>query len=109
MQFLISVIDDQTGSATPQEMAAIDAFNTRLQEAGHWVVACGITSPSQACVIDSRGPETVTTDGPLHESTEYVSGFWLITAPDAAEARALAAAGSRACNRRVELRPLLGA
>jgi hypothetical protein len=109
MQFLISVIDDQTGSATPEEMAAIDAFNDLLQAGGHWVVACGITSPSEASVIDGRGADVVTTDGPLHESPEFVSGFWLVTAPDLEAARVLAAAGSKACNRRVELRPLLGA
>ena len=57
-----------------------------------------------------RSPtDVVTTDGPLHESTEFVSGFWIVTAPDLDAARALAAAGSKACNRRVELRPLLGA
>jgi len=39
---------------------------------------------------------------------EYVSGFWLITAPDLDAARVLAAQGSKACNRKVELRPLLG-
>lgn len=50
MQSLISVIDDQTDSATPEEMAAIDA---------------------------------VVAEGPLHDST--------------------------ACNRTVELRPLVGA
>lgn len=108
MQFLISVIDDQTGSATPDEMAAIDAFNERLQAEGHWVLACGVTSPSEASVIDNRGAETVTTNGPLHDATEYISGFWLITAPSLDVARVLAADGSRACNRRVELRPLLG-
>lgn len=27
MQYLVSVIDDKTGSATPDEMVAIDAFN----------------------------------------------------------------------------------
>ena len=108
MKFLISVIDDRTGSATADEMAAIDAFNDRLQAEGHWVIAGGLTPPGDATVIDSRGAETEITDGPLHESTEYVSGFWLITAPDLDVARALAAAGSRACNRRVELRPLLG-
>jgi len=31
MQYLVSVIDDQTGSADPTEMAAIQAFNKRLQ------------------------------------------------------------------------------
>lgn len=108
MRFLISVIDDQTGKATPEEMAAIDAFNERLQAAGQWVVACGITAPSAATVIDNRGAEPVVTAGPLHQSTEYLSGFWLVTAPDLVTAQALAAEGSKACNRRVELRPLLG-
>lgn len=108
MQFLISVIDDQTGSATPEEMAAIDDFNDHLRTAGHWVLACGITSPNEATVIDNRGAQPVVTAGPLHESSEYISGFWLVNAPDPDTARALAANGSRACNRRVELRPLMG-
>lgn len=109
MQFLISVIDDKTGSATPEEMAAIDAFNDRLRTAGHWVVACGITSPAEASIIDSRGAEPVVTDGPLHEYTDYIAGFWLVTAPDQHAAQALASEASKACNRKVELRPLLGA
>jgi hypothetical protein len=35
MQYLVSVIDDTAGLATPEEMAAIDAFNGRLQVEGH--------------------------------------------------------------------------
>ena len=35
MRFLISVIGYQTGGATPDEMAAIDAFNDGLVEEGH--------------------------------------------------------------------------
>jgi hypothetical protein len=34
MRYLVSVIDDRTGSATPTEMAAIDAFNDRLEAEG---------------------------------------------------------------------------
>ena len=41
MKYLVSVIDDKTGSATPAEMAAIDAFNERLEAEGHWVFAGG--------------------------------------------------------------------
>jgi hypothetical protein len=48
MQYLASVIDDKTGSATPAEMAAIDAFNDRLEAEGHWVFAGGLNSPSTA-------------------------------------------------------------
>ena len=32
MQYLVSVIDDKTGSATPDEMVAIDAFNDPLRD-----------------------------------------------------------------------------
>ena len=55
MQYLVSVIDDGTGLATPDEMAAIDAFNDRLRAEGHWVFAGGLGSPSPATVIDNRG------------------------------------------------------
>jgi RNA polymerase sigma-70 factor (ECF subfamily) len=34
MRYLVSVLDDNTGVATPTEMAAIDAFNDRLQAEG---------------------------------------------------------------------------
>ena len=108
MRFLLSVIDDRTGSATPAEMAAIDAFNERLEAPGHWVFAGGLASPGTATVIDNRGGEGVLTDGPFLKSKEYISGFWIIEAPDLRVALELAAEGSRHCNRRVELRPFLG-
>jgi hypothetical protein len=108
MRYLVSVIDDQTGSATPAEMAAIDAFNERLETQSHWVFAGGLASPGTATVIDNRGGRGVSTDGPFMQSTEYVSGFWIIEAPDLDAALRLAAEGSRACNRKVELRSFLG-
>ena len=107
MQYLVSVIDDQTGSATPNEMAAIDAFNEQLQADGHWVFAGGLGSPSTATVIDNRNGKAVFTDGPFVESKEYLAGFWVIEAPDLDVALKLAAEGSRSCNRKVEVRPFL--
>jgi hypothetical protein len=38
---------------------------------------------------------------------QYYSGFWLIRASNSEQAEQLALEGSKACNRRVELRPLL--
>jgi hypothetical protein len=107
MQYLVSVIDDRTGSATPDEMAAIEAFNDRLRAEGHWVFAGGLASPSTATVIDNRGGEALFTDGPFLESKEHMAGFWIIEAPDLDVALKLAAAGSKHCNRRVEVRPFL--
>jgi hypothetical protein len=107
MQYLVSVIDDTAGLATPGEMAAIDVFNDRLQAEGHWVFAGGLGSPSSATVIDNRGEEAMFTDGPFLESKEYLAGFWIMEAADLDVALRLAAGGSRACNRKVEVRPLL--
>ena len=107
MQYLVSVIDDKTNSATPDEMADIDVFNDGLQAGGHWVFAGGLGSPSAATVVDNRDGAAVFTDGPFLESKEYLAGFWVMEAPDLDVALKLAADGSRACNRRVEVRPFL--
>jgi hypothetical protein len=108
MQYLVSVIDDTTGSADADEMAAIDVFNARLRAEGHWVFAAGLGSPSAATVVDNRDGHAVFTDGPFLESKEYLAGFWVLEAPDLDVALALAADGSKACNRKVEVRPFLG-
>ena len=108
MRFLIAVIDDQTNSASGDEIAAIDAFNEQLQANDNWIIACGIYEPEKAVVIDNRAGAGVFTDGPLHNVAEYMSGFWLIKADSDEQARELAAQGSKACNRKVELRKLHG-
>ena len=106
-QYLFSVLHDSTDLATAEEMAAIDVFNDRLQADGHWVFAGGLGFPDTATVIDNRGEEAVFTDGPFVESKEYLAGFWIIEAADLDVALKLAAEGSKACNRKVEVRPLL--
>ena len=107
MQYLVSVITDTVDLANPDEDAAIDVFNDRLQAEGHWVFAGGLAVPSAATVIDNRGQEAVITDGPFLESKEFLIGFWIIEAADLDEAHNLAAEGSQACNRKVEVRPFL--
>jgi hypothetical protein len=107
-QYLLSVLYDSPDLATGDEMAAIDVFNEQLQADGQWVFAGGLASPSSATVVDGRDAEPVFTDGPYLESKEYIIGFWIIQAPHLDAALRLAAQGSKACNRRVELRPILG-
>ena len=107
MRYLISVIHDQNGRATPGEDAAIDVFNERLQAEGHWVFAGGLAAPEADTVIDNRGGKDLVTDGPFLESKEFIVGFWIIEAPDLDVALKLAAGGSKACNRKVEVRPFL--
>ncbi|MFC1409474.1 YciI family protein [Streptacidiphilus sp. N1-12] len=107
MQYLVSVITDSTDLATPEEDAAIDVFNSRLQAEGHWVFAGGLGGPDTATVIDNRAAEPLFSDGPFVESKEFIIGFWIIEAPDLDVALKLAAAGSKACNRKTEVRPFL--
>jgi hypothetical protein len=59
-------------------------------------------------VFDSRNGAEITIPGPHHPSAEYFSGFWIVTVDSLETAQQLAAEGSKACNRKVELRPLLG-
>ena len=105
MQYLVSVIHDQAGLATPDEMAAIDVFNDRLQAEGHWVFAGGPASPNTATVIDNRGGKAMVSTGPFLESKEYLGSFWVIEAPGLDVALKLAAEESKACNRKIEVRP----
>ena len=107
MKYLVSVIDDRTGSATGTETADIDVFNDRLRAEGHWVFAGGLGAPGTATVIDNRSGEAVFTDGPFVESKEHLIGFWVIEAADLDVALRLAAEGSKHCNRKVEVRPFL--
>jgi hypothetical protein len=105
MQYLVSVITDTPNLASPEEDAAIDVFNERLQTEGHWVFGGGLAAPGSATVIDNRGEETIFTDGPFVESKEYLAGFWIMEAADLDVALKLAAEGSKACNRKIEVRP----
>ncbi|HET9142253.1 YciI family protein [Actinophytocola sp.] len=105
MQYLFSVIHDSADLAAPEEQAAIAVFNDRLKASGNWVFAGGLASPDAATVIDNRGAEALFTDGPFVESKEFLIGFWIVEAPDLDVALKLAAEGSKACNRKVEVRP----
>jgi hypothetical protein len=107
MQYLLSVITDSPALANAEEDAAIDVFNDRLRAEGHWVFAGGLAGPSAATTIDNRGEEAIFTDGPFVETKEYLIGFWVVEAADLDVALKLAAQGSKACNRKVEVRPFL--
>lgn len=107
MKFIIFVIDDLTNSGTPAEMAEINAFNDSLRANGQWIFAGGLSATENANVIDNREGAGIETGRPLFDAKENFSGFWLIEAANSQVAKDLALAGSKACNRKVELRPLL--
>jgi hypothetical protein len=107
MKFIINVIDDLSNSGTPAEMNEINKFNDQLRMNGQFIFAGGLAAPENADVIDNRNDANLSTGKPLFEANENFSGFWLIEAENIDGARKVAFAGSKACNRKVELRPLL--
>jgi hypothetical protein len=98
------------GSREEMEAAfeATGVFNEQLKTDGYWVFAGGLQPADTATVVDGRGEAPVMTDGPYLETKEVIGGFWVIDAPDLDVALRLAAAGSKACGGKVEVRPFDG-
>ena len=106
LKFVVFVIDQVSNSAAGDEMARIDAFNEKLESASQLVLAVGIAGPDASTLIDNRDDKASVSAGSLN-SEDFYSGFWLIEADNAEQGEKLALEASLACNRRVELRPLL--
>src|SRR5262249_38056658 len=100
-------IADSTELAPPDEMAAIDVFNDGLRADGHWVFAGGLGGPDTATVIHNRNGAAGVTAGPLPPGEEHPPRLWAPAAGDLDPPLRLAADGSKACNRKVEVRPFL--
>ncbi|NUR06018.1 MAG: hypothetical protein HOQ22_12975 [Nocardioidaceae bacterium] len=98
------------GSKEEMEKAFADtgAFNDKLRADGYWVFGGGLEPASTATVVDGQAETPVMTDGPYLETKEIIGGFWVIDAPDLDVALKLAAAGSKACGGKVEVRPFAG-
>jgi len=113
-QYLLSVhmVEGEDAYSSEDEMqaafAAVDTFNTKLQDQGVWVFAGGLQPADLATVVDGTGPDVVVTDGPFSEAKEHIGGFWVIEAPDLDAALRWAAEGSAACRGKVEVRPFQG-
>ena len=93
MRFLISMIGDETfvEQATPEQMeeivAAMDEYNTQLQDAGVFVTADGLGPSGSARTLRyGLDGDVVVTDGPFTESKEQLAGFWIFECKDIEEA-----------------------
>ena len=110
MRFLFAVIANKSKpvEANEHEAAAIDAFNDKIEARGQRLMAVGVAGPDQAQVYDNRDGRTSVTKGPVVDADDFMAGFWVIEAANDSEAHELALEASAACNRRIEVRPLLG-
>jgi hypothetical protein len=108
-QYLLSVYHPEDGIPEPEVigkiMADVDALNEEIRSAGAWVFAGGLFPSSTATVVQQRGGEILTTDGPFVEGKEHVGGFWVIKALDLDAALAWGRKATRACQVPIEVRP----
>ena len=107
MRFLLFVLDIPNNQATPEEMSQINQFNEKLQHDGNWITAAGIAGFNDAIIIDNRADNFSKENKSLIDGPENYTGFWIIEADSQSHALELAKAASRACNRRIEIRPYL--
>ena len=112
-EYLLSVWSREGGPSLSDEeiqqsYADTGAFNDEVKKEGAWVFAGGLHPASTATVVDGRGSDVVTTDGPFAEAKEQLGGFWVVDVPDLDAALDLARRGSAACRNPVEVRPFQG-
>ena len=106
MRFVIFVIDKDSNSGSAAELTEIDSFNAELQANNQLILAAGIASSQKGVLIDNRDSREIVESGSLN-GPEFYSGFWIIDAESEEHAKDLALRGSKACSRKVELRPFL--
>ncbi len=94
--------EDDTPEVWEKALEAHGRFAEQIVELGAKMLG-GNALDSTSTATSVRAD--VVTDGPFAETKEWLSGFWIIEAADLDVALELAAAGSKACNRRVEVRP----
>lgn len=108
MRYMLCVIDTQPGTVDPSSVQVnIDAFNAKLEIAEYLIMAAGIEPAHKSTIIDNRDGKGQVSGGPLVQSDDYISGFWIIDVPSRDVAMQLALEGSKACNRRVDVRAFL--
>jgi hypothetical protein len=110
-QYLLSIYQPDSDTLPPPEflepiMRDVEAVNPEMKEAGAWVFAAGLHLANTSTVVQLKGDEVLTTDGPYLEGKEHLGGFTLIQAPDLDAALEWARKLARAITLPIEVRPL---
>lgn len=85
-------------------LAAVEKFNTALEQSGALRFAGGLHPPSSAKTVDGTGNTPVVVDGPFVEAKEYVGGFWVIEVEDEDAALHWTTEAAKALGGRIEVR-----
>jgi len=69
-----------------QVIAAMGAYNEKLQKAGVFLSAEGLSDASEGFRVDFSSVPPVVTDGPYAEAREVFTGFWILEVASREEA-----------------------
>ena len=109
MKYLLLIYTDENAGAdsSQEERDAVMAEYMAISDTPGIVGGAQLQPVATATTVRVDNGSTLVTDGPFVETKEYLIGFWVVEAPDLDVALRLAAEGSMACNRKVEVRPFL--
>ncbi len=113
MKYYMLGMHQPVGDPPPPEilepvMRALATVNQEMVDAGVWVFAGGLHDPNASTVLQLKGDEVVTTDGPYAEGKEHLGGFCLIKVPDLDAALEWGRKYARASTLPIEVRPFRG-
>jgi hypothetical protein len=109
-QYLLSVYYP-AGSVRPgpedleQIIRDVEAYHREARDAGAWIFGGALHGASTATVVQVRGGQVLTTDGPFAETKEQLGGFSIIDVPDLDAALRWAEKAARATTCPIEVRP----
>lgn len=113
MQYMLLLyVSERPPLGTPEadEMfGAVMAFHTQCQDRGVLVASAPLQEPDTATTVRVRDGQTLNSDGPFAETTEWIGGFFILECRDLDEALELAAMCPTAAYGSVEVRPLVPA
>jgi hypothetical protein len=111
-QYLLNIMQPDDGTPEPEALAAImaelAALSDEMRDAGAFVFTAGLHPASTATVVQARGADVLTTDGPFAEGKEHVGGFWAVEAADLDGALGWAHRATRVLGLPIEVRPVVG-
>ena len=107
---LLLYVDDRPEPGTPEADAAfreIAAFHAECRRRGVLVDSDPLHGPEAATTVRIRNGETLATDGPFAETTEWLAGYFVVDCPSLDEALEVAALCPTARTGSVEVRPVI--
>jgi hypothetical protein len=104
MKYLCLVYGEEKAIQSVDDRHCME-YDRSIRASGQCIASEALEPVATATTVRVRNGKVSVTDGPFAETKEWLGGFWIIEAPDLDVALQLATEGSRACNRKIEVRP----